>query len=76
MSYRSPPTDDEIESILCTDVRKMFTDSVDDDMLRTIVHDQYVRFGGRDAIGSMSGWLMETRAVLGRNVIAALQKKA
>jgi hypothetical protein len=69
LSFESPPTDEEVESILFTDVQKMLKDHhVDDDLLRQTIHDLYVRFGGRPALGSMSGWLMHTRSMLGRNI--------
>lgn len=69
-SEMEAPCESEVKHILYTHARKTYDAAVIDDTgLNQVIESVLERFGGVGRLGSMSGWLMCTRAVLERNVI-------
>lgn len=75
-SEREPPNNDEIERCLYNDVIvALLEDRVpvpDETLVRSIVHDEFVKYGGREALGSLAGWLAFTRNELKRIIVNAI----
>lgn len=74
LSYEDPPCEAEVKRILHQHARKTYNaDVIDDVRLTQVVDKVFERFGGVRNLGSMSGWLMCSRAMLEKNVICCIE---
>lgn len=69
-----PPPEARVKQTIFDDV-KLIHPNFDDTQLRTVIDQELERFGGIQALGSMSGWLQFTRSALGSNVIANMKNR-
>lgn len=67
-----PPPEAQVKQTIFDDVKGVHP-NYDDTQLRTVIDQEFERFGGIQALGSMAGWLVYTRMALGSQVIAKME---
>lgn len=73
MGDMPPPSERIVKQTIFDDMKDMHPE-FDDALLYRTIDAEFVRFGGTENLGSQAGWLMHTRAELGRNVLEAMTR--
>ena len=67
MSSQYPPPKNVCKQILYDDIIKKYPD-FNKELLKTIVEDEFKKFGGYEMLGSLSGWVVFSRKQLTNNI--------
>lgn len=67
LSYQSPPPPNVCKQILFDDIIFIYP-NFDKQLLNTIVHDEFNKFGGYEMLGSLSAWIFFSRKQLTNNI--------
>lgn len=74
MGDMPPPSERIVKQTIFDDVKGIHPE-FDDALLYRTIDEEFVRFGGIAKLGSQAGWLMYTRAELGRIVLDAMTRQ-